>query len=86
MPQITLTFTVKKGLRVLAAFQAHNLTPLRNPKTGEPLDEIHMLKRGLITLAAREVHTFEQGQAVQIARVAMDEAEESVEIDPDIAS
>ena len=86
MPKIQLNFTVEKGLRVLAAFKAHNLSPLRNPETEEPYTELQLLKRGLIVLAAREVHAFERGQAMEIAHAAMAEAEESVIEDLDIAS
>lgn len=86
MPKIELNFTVEKGLRALAAFTAHNLSPLRDSKTGEPYTELQLLKRGLITLVAREVHAYERGQAMISAHAAMDEAENSVTEDPDIAN
>lgn len=86
MPQITLNFTVEKGLRVLAAFKAHGLSPLINPQTGEPYTELQLLKRGLIVLAAREVYAFERGEALAIAQIAVAEAEDSIEEDPEIAT
>lgn len=86
MPSITLNFTVEKGLRVLAAFKAHGLSPLINPETQEPYTELQLLKRGLIALSAREVYAFERGQALAVAQIAVAEAEESIEEDPDIAT
>ena len=86
MSKITLNFAAKKGAKVLAAFKAHRLSPLVDPETGEPYTETELLKKGLIALIAREVYAYEQARAVQAARVVMDEAEESVVPDPDIAS
>lgn len=86
MPRITLDFTVEKGFRVLAAFKAHGLSPLLDPKTGQPYTELQLLKRGLVTLIAREVYMFERGQAVEAAQTVVTEAEESVAEDLEIAS
>ncbi len=85
MPSVTLNFTAAKGLRFMEAVKAHSLSPLTDP-AGEPHTELQLLKQGLIVLVAREVHAFEQGQAMQIAHAVMDEAENSVQIDDEIAS
>lgn len=86
MPQITLDITPENGLRIADAFDAHRLSPLVDPETGQPYGELIRLKKGLIALITREVHAFERGQVMKIAHATLAEAKESVVVDPNIVS